>query len=523
MRILFLSIIIIVSNNSISQIGQSIINYNNCSAVVTDAGLLFNNPIFSSAGYEFPKGATTHIIYSSSFMFGATDTNGDTLLSTTTYLGDTELFEGPHSNNGSYPAATSIWSVAKSDVDYHNANYTQSGYIAATRILAWPGNGNVSFGQNTNLAPFIDLNGNNIYEPLLGDYPDIRGDYATYIIMNDAEKTHANAGTPPLQIEVHLMLYQYISNDYLDSTTFINMRVYNYSSNNYINFITSMFLDADIGNLYDDYAGCDSTKNLVFGYNGDAFDESNGGFTGYGITPAALGVLSLSHNLSSFLSYSGTGPYPYNIPNSKSGFWNAMHGKWNDGASLFKGGNGIVGSTGVTTTPTNFHYHGNPNSPAEWSEVSAVNPPGDRRAIFSVEEVNLPAGGSQCYDFAIIANMQSDNLTNVQHIYTMADQVQTFFNSQTFNCNQVTVSVDEKKLSNFQVYPNPIDGVINIQNRLTSNETKVIIADLSGRIIYENKFAPKPLLTLNFNQKPGTYLITITSGNLSETKTVVVK
>jgi len=200
-----------------------------------------------------------------------------------------------------------------------------------------------------------------------------------------------------------------------------------------------------------------------------------------------------------------------------------MHGKWQDGTPIYYGGTGTAGSTGVTSTPTNFQYSGNPNSPGEWSEINVNNPPGDRRAILSIKEANLPAGGSQCYDFAVIANMQSDNLTNVQNIYNISDQVQSFYDNQNFNCNQVTVGIEENELNTFQVYPNPNEGVLNIKNRMTTNEIKITITDISGRTVYQKQLDNKPIISLGFNQQPGSYFITITSNNDSATKSIILK
>jgi hypothetical protein len=61
-------------------------------------------------------------------------------------------------------------------------------------ILTWPGKGNPYIGQiaqmaganmNHNLAPFVDVNSDGIYNPMHGDYPDIKGDQSIWWVMND--------------------------------------------------------------------------------------------------------------------------------------------------------------------------------------------------------------------------------------------------------------------------------------------------------------------------------------------------
>ena len=45
-------------------------------------------------------------------------------------------------------------------------------YIIPPSILEWPAHGDQTQGQDEFLAPFYDSNGNGLYEPYDGDYPD---------------------------------------------------------------------------------------------------------------------------------------------------------------------------------------------------------------------------------------------------------------------------------------------------------------------------------------------------------------
>ena len=54
---------------------------------------------------------------------------------------------------------------------------------------------------------------------------------------------------------------------------------------------------SNIGNYSDDYVGCDSSRNMMFAYNGDANDESMGGSTGYGTETSKIEFFSLAHAL----------------------------------------------------------------------------------------------------------------------------------------------------------------------------------------------------------------------------------
>ena len=82
-------------------------------------------------------------------------------------------------------------------------------------ILQWPGNGNVENGESEILAPFDDYNNNNLYEPLLGETPHIKGDVASFSMASNGHG-HAlpfndNAFMPnPNEIEISLMHYVFL-------------------------------------------------------------------------------------------------------------------------------------------------------------------------------------------------------------------------------------------------------------------------------------------------------------------------
>jgi hypothetical protein len=126
---------------------------------------------------------------------GAQDVNGALYMSAVKYSagGSWSAFHGgPISTTQAYNTLAysneyhdAIWKVSKAEILDHQANVQNPGYAVPAAIANWPGNGDTSLGIAAQLAPFIDLNGNGLYEPSLGDYPDIRGDEAVYVITND--------------------------------------------------------------------------------------------------------------------------------------------------------------------------------------------------------------------------------------------------------------------------------------------------------------------------------------------------
>ncbi|PWH85126.1 hypothetical protein [Brumimicrobium oceani] len=291
--------LVFISHFINAQQSMDTLNGNSVSALINDRGRLFNNPNIGAAGYEVPTGSGNHLIFSGGFWFGGTNQNVDLKLAAIGYSGY-DFYSGPYSSTNSYSDInysntylSAIWSVKKSDILYHISNYNQQGYIAPNGILNWPGNGDPSIGVAEQLAPYIDQNNNGIYEPHLGEYPCIKGDEASYQIMHE-DLTNGQSGGEKIGAEIHIMVYQYQSLNFIDSTTFMEVKVFNRGQNSFNDFKASIYMDLDVGFSEDDYIGTAPTKNLVYAYNADNFDEGGYGAIGYGTNPPSVGIVSLN-------------------------------------------------------------------------------------------------------------------------------------------------------------------------------------------------------------------------------------
>lgn len=526
----FLVFTILCSMNAFGQFSTSIIDYNNVSAAVTDGGLLFNNPSSNSPGYEIPKGSGIHAFYAAAFWFGGVDTDSLLHLSGTQYSGGEDIFPGPIADSGMYTSAgytseysNSIWSVYQVDIDNHILNWNQSGYTMPNSIANWPGNGDPSIGVAEQLAPYVDMNDNGVYEPSMGDYPNIRGDEARYIIMNDAAKVHTGSTGDRLGIEVHLMVYQFATNDYMNNVTFINTRVFNRGNTSYSSFKTTFWGDADLGNFNDDYFGSDASRNLVYVYNGDLYDEATNGNLGYGANPPAIGVVSLSHVMSGAWSFTSAAPTTQSDPTVAPEFWNYMNNKWRFGDQWVYGGTGFSGSMGATNIPTNYMFNPDPSAGFNWDETTNNNPAGDRRMLMNLPSAQLLPGDEICYDFAVVFAGGGPGLFDgVVNLESNVDQVQAFFDTQDFSCETVTVGTDELSLINAVIYPNPSSGEVHVLLKEPIDQFSLKVTDVSGRIVHNKSYTNQLEVDLILNGRKGIYLIQIETDMGSYTQRVVL-
>ena len=97
-------------------------------------------------------------------------------------------------------------------------------------------------------------------------------------------------------------------------------------------------------------------------------------------------------------------------------------------------------------------------------------------------------------------------------------------------CTDVyTLSTPSVGFADFAVYPNPNNGNFNIQftsNTSNGNGVKVLVHDMRGRVILENKFENNATFNQNIqlsNAQSGVYLLTVTDGEIKQTKKIVVE
>ena len=506
---------IIAANVSVAQ-DSHYMDGNNVAASVSNTGVFFNDPLTSAAGYEFPKFSGNHLMYAMGFWYGGPDINGNLKMAMQTYTPNGDMWTGPLTTGGAadYPASSEeygVYPVTKSEIDNHIENYETPGYIVPENLENWPAHGDIADGVDYYLAPFEDVNGNGVYEPESGDYPKIKGDLATYIIMNDKGGVHESGGDP-IGIEVHYLVYQYATLDDLNNTVFLNMKIINRGTQTIYDFRTGCWLDSDLGFAGDDYVGYDPDSKMMYSYNGSAYDAGGAGMPGYGDNPPAFGVTCLNAEPRAFATYGATGP---TAPETIAHFYNLMGAIWPSGVHFTEGGTGYGGEE-----PTDFLYSGNPNTDGEWSELGEGNPPGDRRMLMSVEDEMFVPNEILCYDFAIVTGWGEGYVENVNTLIENAELTKTFYDNETAYCMSGVLSAEElnKPAKVLSVYPNPNAGVFTVEAEGTY---KVEIFSLDGRLIHQDNGYNTTVV--NADLTPGTYVLVLEQNGKRQVSKLVVK
>jgi hypothetical protein len=501
------------------QVNSVWLDFNNVKATVSDEGGFFSNVAASVAGYEIPKNSGKSTIFSGSYWIGAEDQFGQLHVSANRYSwGGTQssFHSGPIAESIAYGSINysnqyqnAIWMVSKYEIDDHIANYQTTGYVVPTSIANWPGNGDVNLGVASQLAPYVDLNGNGQYEPSLGDYPEIRGDRAAYVIMND--ESYQPDGNQ-LGIELHAMFYQYVTGDFWNDVTFLNLRAINRSNNNYINYRQALYLDFDIGNYTDDYMGSNPYADLLYGYNGDDIDEAANGQQGYGANPPCQGVVALSHNIAN----AGVFNSGQDANGGDTLFWLLMNNQWGD-SSLWM--------NPVTNDWTNVIFPDNPNLPNGWNELTAGNSAGDRRGLITIGEPNLLSGASICSDYAFVYDRSgTTRFENVQNVFNKASAIKTFYNDfLTFPCHSPQFSgvKEQQQLIDIQLFPNPNNGKFTIQTDHQMKNARIEIRSLDGTLVYQSRISTT-FTPIELNVADGMYVVHVFAEDNVIAKKVII-
>jgi len=297
---------------------------NNVAALLHVVGDNFDDIANSQSGFEVPKNSNKHTIYASALWIGGYENNNLKTAAMTYRQSGLDFFPGPldtinaQTTKAEMTKWDKIWKVKKSEIDDFKANHTLYASIAN-----WPGNTNDSTHEAHNMAPYVDVNHNGIYDPANGDYPDIKGDEMDWCVFNDNGGTHLESKGGQASLEIQSSAYEFNSSvDAINNTLFIDYKITNRSKYDLTNAFIGIWTDFDIGYAFDDYIGSAPKLSAYYGYNGTKFDEV------YGSNTPIESVIFLKDSMSRFLYYNNdANPVNGNMTISQD-YYNYLSGVW---------------------------------------------------------------------------------------------------------------------------------------------------------------------------------------------------
>lgn len=143
--------------------------------------------------------------------------------------------------------------------------------------------------------------------------------------------------------------------------------------------------------------------------------------------------------------------------------------------------------------------------------------------------------GYYCHDFNGYANYDLIGASYIKGVGKTAyyNEIKTptdttFSNGKIFYYKKINggtcgipniVGVNEKKKLQFEIYPNPSNGQINIEGEISSNEAIIEILSLDGRIFYKSLFKKN----LKLDIENGIYLLRIKNNNKIGIKRIIIE
>lgn len=394
---------------------------------------------------------------------GALDSTGQVRVSCARFDGyyGHPFVTGPLSGNWPADSLNSrnwdrFFQVSRAELEQHRADWLDNGQIdhPLPSITGWPGRANPHFETQHgfplpggDLAPFVDLNGDGIYNSFDGDYPhpaelhpEVLPGALIWNIFNDA---YGDFHQVPLGVEIHQSAWApACDTGVLSESVFFSFRIINRSGFTLDSAVAAIWMSPRIGNPRDNAFGTAPARNTVFIYNSDNSDEIHPHPLEpkyvFGENPPAFALTSLNRPLyKCTYRYSGAlcDPPPACIdPEFPPGIFHYQHGYWGDGKPLTFGRNGYNYDPQTGSPPTDFIFPGDPNDPSAWAQTNEwyFMCPEEADILPSISLGRLEAGASAAFDFAFSYHQGEglNHLQNVTYLYERVDQLQSYYDQQ---------------------------------------------------------------------------------------------
>jgi len=531
-------------SDSIDLNNTTLINLNNFSMWVRSDGVIGRSPGYKSSTV-YPKGTAEVVIADGFAWAGFFYDSYSPALRAGGSLYTSSLRPGKILPNGiaekiNYPART-VWNIRK---DWEKADlsmdakilfnisnrspYEEEIYkIRAVYQDSWE---NWPWQKG---APFYDINRNGIMDE--GEKPGLYdADQVVWFVCNDVEDTEYRLfGSPGSGIELQVTLWAYNREgetlaESLNQTIFRRYRfIYKGTINtpdsaSIDSMFISMWSDCDIGDYTDDYVGCDTLLDLMFGYNSTAKDKE---FEKYGLMPPAIGYTLLqgpavftgnkndkilydsyfkkgyrSIGMTSFTPIigEGTGLQPdivryantwYNCANSLNPF----------------SGTPVLDAQG---NPDHFPFSDDPFTKNKDID-GIIMPAGERRMMFHSGPFKMSVGDTQDVVLATIGGIGSDNLESVSVMKYWTKWVRCFYKNELWKDldkpDQERPSIIPTHFALIQNFPNPFNSKTIITFLLSQPQNiKLCVYNSAGQLVKElisNKFFPSGKHKVQFDAR----------------------
>ena len=543
-------------NKALGKVSSKLLNINNVSTRFYNDSQSDITPTGQS-GFEFPKGTGKTTVFQSGLLWGAKVNNVIQVGGSVYRSGMTpgRIMKDGSAENSSV-SNVRVYRV-RPDYKTNDLLAEQSlGEGTVNEIRAqyekdwneWP----VSDG-----APFVDKNGNGIYEHAIDIAGYENADQTLWHVANDLDASAVNyfIGSQPIGIEEQITAWAYKSNnDYLNKTIFRKYKLINKSSDTFTKMYVCLFSDIDLGATTENYAAdlCGSDSSLNLGFNYYAANHVN---AQYGTNPPSVGFVLLQGpmisgaiadqamfdgrkisgkknlQMTSFFHFY-CGDTSYVCP---------QQGNYSEGTlawyNYFQGIEGLKNRpfrlpSQLGGTTTMYTLSGDPLTGSGWVD-GVYRHEGDRYINIASGPFDMAPGDTQEVVFAEVAAQGQDRLDAIKVLKQYASNLLMDYGDSLY-MHQIT-DVEKfrsipTQFSLYQNYPNPFNPSTTISYGLpTAGFVSLKIYDFLGReiktLVNDYQLAGsyhKTFSTSELNLSSGVYFCELRAGGLIQTKKMIL-
>ncbi len=521
-----------------STITYALLDANNIKAYFWSSGIFNQNlNLQNAAGFYWPKGSTNTACFTAGLSI-AGKINGT-------------LAESMSSYRGEFVPGYVLIHQAQTNSDFKFYKVNKGDGAGNPDYVNWYKM--VPYG-----APYNDVNNNGTFEQGI-DIPGVPNSSQTiFICMTDGFAAEHNSGegfgggvlSPLLNSEVHLTAWVYdtlfLPDKSFQDVQFMKWEVINKGQYNWDGTFFSFYVDCDLGYGYDDYMGCDTIRQMGFGYNGTNFDQYYGANPpAYGLTILRGGVRKYQLPAADSIKMSSFVNSAKNIPVCEIDATGQPYQAYLVMSGLKKDSTPYLNPNVQTgTRKTKFLYSGDPETNTGWNQAQGTihncggdttgspvaDPPQDRKFVMSSGRNNFTVAPDE-KQYIITAQMVArgtSNLNSVTKLKELCTTVRNFYITQSFIGVQQTgtlVPVDYRLEQN---YPNPFNPVTAIKYQIpNSGNVMIEVFDINGKRIsvLMNGYKDAGYYSVDFNVtslSSGIYFYRMTSGNFTDSKKMIV-
>lgn len=381
-------------------------------------------------------------------------------------------------------------------------------------IKNWPAgkNRSVKIGQEADeMAPFVDVNNDGLYEPTKGDYPLMKGDQMYWCVYNDMRR-HTITNDSSIGFEVHASTYVFYcdtlseSNEhaYLNNSVFFHYKVLYKGEKNIKENRIAFFVNFDIGESRDDdVIAYDSTNVVAYGSNALSSSLKNNENAIIGVK-----VLEDPSTVNSFFTFNNNDNYANGLPRGSRDHYNYIKG----------------------TYRTNYSPSSKFESPLS-NLFDTTLPGNDATLVVGMKPEKIKKGYVGELNYAIVYEYDDIKANFPEKTFARLQKHMNQLNSFDPNanlpiCSSFPLSAKKPALINdkFILYPNPNKGNFTIQCETNSMEiNEITVHDITGRIHHSEKEITGNIITINAFLTTGVYFVKIATDNGSYTKKMLIK